>query len=98
MNDFRSDLAGAAIGAMTGGAVLVVGLLSLRNRLAVAGERIERRGPAALCQDWQNGQGKNKTDHQGFGWVPLHGFFSAAGARSGKPKARMLVPDAIARY
>ncbi len=54
MDDLRSDLAGAAIGTMTGGAVLVVRLLALCNRLAVACKRIGRAGwsPAALRLVW----------------------------------------------
>src|SRR5690349_1514763 len=100
MNDFRPDLARAAIGAVTGGAVLVVRLLSLRDCLAVAGERIGRPGGnlAALRLDRQDCQGKNKTEQESRGQTARHGFFSAAVACSGRPKVRMLVPDAIARY
>ena len=100
VNDLRPDLTRAAIGAVAGGAVLVVTLLALRDRLAVAGERIGRAAGrrASLRQGWQKGQGKNQPDEKSFGQRPRHGFFSAAGAVSGRPKVRMLVPDAIARY
>src|SRR3954451_14481900 len=99
MDDFRSDLAGAAIGTMTGGAGLIVHLLSSRNRLTIARERIVRAGrsTAALSLGRQNCQGKDNTNHQNSGQTADHGFFSAAAARSGRPKVRILVPDAIAR-
>src|SRR6185312_5747211 len=100
MDDLRSDLAGTAIGTMTGGAVLIVYLLSLRDGLAVAGKRIGRPGgrPATLRLDRQNRQRDDQTDQQDCDQGAPHGFFSAAEARSGRPKVRMLVPDAIARY
>src|SRR5947208_2686050 len=100
MNDFRPDLARAAIGTVAGSAVLIVDLLALRNRLAIAGEWIGRAGGsgAPLRLGGQNGQRKEKTDQKCCGRAALHGFFSAAVARSGRPKVKMLVPDAIARY
>ena len=95
--DGTIDLAGAAIRTVTGGAALVVQLLALRDRLSIASERIGR-SPAALRQSKRNRQRKDKTDEESFRQTPLHGFFSAAATRSGRPKVRMLVPDAIARY